>query len=154
METALIALASGLEAGKVQDATLVVDAASITVHTTGEYGCRTYPWRDVADKARAQAAYHRVEARWAPWLAPGALRRWSVLLRLTGQSLDERGVRIGATIAPALAIHDCTVEVSVHGELVLDTRALQFHLLRLRASATDARSRRSPRARWDLWRRP
>jgi hypothetical protein len=160
LQDALRTIGLGLEVNKVTRIELTIAPSGVTVGTTSTYGVRKYAWSELETQSRAQQGSRRTSTRAAPWLDPAALTRWSVLLRIVGQLLDQQGVgecMVEASIASPEEPEACRARVTADGRVVLDSEAVRLQLLRLRTKHIEARERApaEPPARpwWAFWRK-
>jgi hypothetical protein len=131
---ALRTIGLSLEPLGVTEAQVAVTPSGITVTGSAAYGRHEYSWNLLAIRSSAQqeSRGERAQAKQDAKLA--GLTRWSVLLRLVGQVLEDDGVReclIDATVADQDATPPWRVLVSVNGQPYLRTEDVQVHLLRL-----------------------
>jgi hypothetical protein len=135
---ALRTIGLSLERLRVPEAQVAVTAAGITVDTSTAYGRHEYSWNLIAIHS---TAHQEGRGHWRPSEADrklAGLTRWSVLLRIIGQVLEDDGVRecvIEATVADQAAPPPWRVLVTVNGQPYLRTEDVQVHVLRLEQRA-------------------
>jgi hypothetical protein len=135
---ALRTIGLSLEPLKIPEAQVAVTPSGITVTASGAYGRHEYAWNLIAirssahQESRGERAPRRADAKLA------GLTRWSVLLRLVGQVLEDDGVRefvVDASVAEQDTAPPWRVVVQVNGRPYMRTEDLQVHLLRLEQQA-------------------
>jgi hypothetical protein len=160
LQEAMRTVGLGLDVAKVSRIEMTIETLGVTIGTTTTYGVREYTWQEIETQSRAQQGHRRAQPRAAPWMEPAALTRWSVLLRILGQLLDQQGVGdcvVEASIASPDEPEACRVQVVADGRVVLDSEAMRLQLLRLRTKYIEAREKAGPgagsRPWWAFWRK-
>jgi hypothetical protein len=157
LQAALRTVGRGLDTDRAREVQLHISAAGILVEPPQGEKARSYSWPEIATQTTAQQQVRRSGER--PLVAPDAwaLTRWSVLLRVTGALLDERGI-VACTIAAAVHAsapsRDGESRVLVAQQEVIDTDAVRQHrdVLSHRVAQAQARTTRS--APGEIARRP
>jgi DNA-binding transcriptional MerR regulator len=130
LQAALRTVGRGLDTGQAREAQLHVSAAGILVESAQGEAARSYSWSEIAAQTMARQQLRRSGERRLVRSDAWALTHWSVLLRVTGALLDERGI---ATCAIAAAVHASTPSqdgesrVLVAQQEVIDTDAVRQH---------------------------
>src|SRR3954454_18173018 len=89
---ALRTIGLSLEPLGVTEAQVAVTAAGITVTGSAAYGRHEYSWNLLAIRSSAQQESRGERAATAQTAKLAGLTRWSVLLRLAGQVLEDDGM--------------------------------------------------------------
>ncbi len=160
LQEALRTVGLGLEVSRVSRVELTIETAGVMINTTTTYGVRKYSWQEIETQSRAQQGHRRPQPRAAPWVDAAALTRWSVLLRIVGQLLDQQGVGdcvVQASVAPSDDPEACRVQVVADDRIVLDGEAVRRQLRQLRTKYVEARAQVAPpppsRPWWAFWRK-
>jgi hypothetical protein len=158
MQEAMRTIGLGPEVNKVTRVEIAIDSAGVTINTNSTYGVRKYSWQEIQAQSRAQQADRRARSRAALWMDPIALTRWSVLLRIVGQLLDQQGIGecvVEAAIASPDEPEAWRAQVIADDQVVLDSEAVRLQLLRLRTRHVEAREKgplpATDRPWWAFW---
>jgi hypothetical protein len=154
MQETLRTIGNELEARQAQQVQIVIEAGGVAVASRGEHDAYWhYTWADVAAQLRVQIARRTAQPQPLPWRDPWALTRWSVLLRVTGQLLDTRGIDV-CTVEGALGAtpEAVVLRVLIRGEEVFRRTEVSVQLWRLRSQPRSGVPAAAPPERpW--WRR-